>query len=398
MSKQRTILHLDLDAFFCAVEEQHNPDLIGKAFAVGGSADQRGVVASCSYPARQFGVHSAMPMAQAVRLCPELIIVSRKMGDYSDRSHAVMDILHDLTPLVEPLSIDEAFLDVTGLRHSGESIARQLQTRIDTELGLPCSLGVATNKLIAKIANNIGKSQSTSSDYPRAITHVPPGKERNFLASLDIRELWGIGPKTAHILRQMGIETIGNIAAADERELARQFGKLGHDLARRAQGIDNRPIETERDPKSISRETTFSEDVTDSDTLKRTLRTLADSVGYRLRQKNLSGTTVKLKLRWADFTTLTRQTTLPHPIDQDNDIYRIALDLFTTNYPTGQPVRLIGVGVAGLESGVRQLSLWDQPKQEDNRQLQTALDEIRHKFGHNAIQRGTRLSTDSDTN
>ena len=396
MSKQRTILHLDLDAFFCAVEEQHNPDLIGKAFAVGASADQRGVVASCSYPARQFGVRSAMPMAQAVRLCPELIIVSRKMGDYSARSQDVMDILHDLTPLVEQLSIDEAFMNVTGIG-SGETVAKQLQTRIDDELGLPCSLGVATNKLVAKIANNIGKSQSTSSDYPRAITHVSPGDERAFLAPLDIRELWGVGPKTAQTLRRMGIHTIGDIAAADERDLARQFGKLGHDLAQRAQGIDNRPIETDRDPKSISRETTFSEDVTDSDTLKRTLRKLADSVGYRLRKKNLSGTTVKIKLRWADFTTLTRQTTLTHPIDQDNDIYRIALDLFTSNYPTGQPVRLIGVGVAGLESGVRQLSLWDQPKQADNRQLQTALDEIRQKFGDSAIQRGTHLSTNSDT-
>ena len=318
------------------------------------------------------------------------------MGDYSARSRDVMDILHDLTPLVEQLSIDEAFMNVTGIG-SGDIVAQQLQARIDDELGLPCSLGVATNKLVAKIANNIGKSQSTSSDYPRAITHVSPGEERGFLAPLDIRELWGVGPKTAQTLRRMGIHTIGDIAAANEQDLARQFGKLGHDLARRAQGIDDRPIETERDPKSISRETTFSEDVTDSDTLKRTLRELADSVGYRLRQKNLSGTTVKIKLRWADFTTLTRQTTLTHPIDQDNDIYRIALDLFTSNYPTGQPVRLIGVGIAGLESGVRQLSLWDQPKQADNRQLQTALDEIRQKFGDNAIQRGTHLSTNSDT-
>jgi DNA polymerase-4 len=391
MATHRTILHLDLDAFFCAVEEQHNPDLIGKPFAVGGSTDSRGVVASCSYPARMYGVRSAMPMATAVNLCPDLILVSRHMGDYSVKSKEVMAILHDLTPLVEQLSIDEAFLDVTGLRGTGEQVARNLQSRIRNELNLPVSLGVAASKLVAKIANNIGKGNVRTGDYPRAITVVQPGQEAAFLAPLDIRELWGVGPKTAESLRHMGVQTIGDIAKYDQKTLVKRFGKHGYDLSVRARGIDNRPVETERETKSVSRETTFSRDVTAISTLMKTLRDLSDSVGYRLRNKHLAGTTVKLKLRWDDFTTLTRQTTLPHPINQDEQIYRAACDLFDEHYPPGTPVRLIGVGVSGFETGTTQLSLWDSPRQEENTDLQSALDDIRHKFGTDAIKRGSQL-------
>jgi DNA polymerase IV len=393
MSHPRTILHLDLDAFFCAVEEQHNPALHGQPFAVGGTADARGVVASCSYPARRFGVRSAMPMSQALRLCPDLIVVSRHMGDYSAASQQVMALLHTLTPLVQPLSIDEAFLDVTGLPNSGEAIARHLQARIQHQLNLPCSLGVASNKLTAKIANNIGKGRVRTGDYPRAITIIPPGTEAAFLAPLDIRELWGVGPRTADRLRQMGINTIGDIAAADERTLAQRFGKHGHDLFRRAHGIDNRPVETKQVAKSISRETTFDHDTRDPAILKQTLRSLADSVGFRLRKKGLRGTTVKIKLRWQDFTTLTRQATLPQPIDSDDAIYTAALTLFDDHY-NGQYVRLIGVGVSGFDDHPRQLSLWDTPQQASNRDLQTALDDIRHKFGRDAIQRGSQLNPD----
>ena len=248
----RTILHLDLDAFFCAVEEQHNKALVGKPFAVGGDPQKRGVVASCSYAARKFGVRSAMPMARAVRLCPDLIVVSRHMGDYSAMSRKVMAILHRLTPLVEQLSIDEAFLDVTGLPGDGEQIARQLQARIRDELDLPASLGVASNKLIAKIANNIGKASATGDGPPNAINVIAPGAEAAFLAPLPVRELWGVGPKTAQRLRQMNVETIGDLTRWSERDLAMRFGKLGHDLARRAMGIDNRPVQTEHETKSVS--------------------------------------------------------------------------------------------------------------------------------------------------
>ncbi|MEO0563992.1 MAG: DNA polymerase IV [Chloroflexota bacterium] len=396
MATNRIILHLDLDAFFCAVEEQLQPHLAGQPFAVGGAADSRGVVASCSYPARLYGVCSAMPMARAKRLCPELIVVSRKMGDYSARSKEVMAILHDLTPLVQPISIDEAFMDVTGLRGTGEEIARRLQSHIADETRLPCSLGVASNKLVAKIANNIGKAAVQSGDYPRAITVVKPGTEAAYLAPLGVRELWGVGPKTAESLARLGITTIGDIAAYNERELVRRFGKHGYDLHRRAGGIDNRPVETERETKSVSRETTFSRDVTDLNALHHTLRKLSDSVGYRLRDKGLAGTTVKLKLRWNDFTTLTRQTTLPTAIDHDDAIYKAALALFEAHY-AGRRVRLIGVGVSGFETSAQQLSLWDAPQQEANRDLQSTLDDIRHKFGTSAITRASQLALDDET-
>src|SRR5690606_3858928 len=238
----RTILHLDLDAFFCAVEELHTPELRGQPFAVGGRPEERGVVASCSYAARKFGVRSAMPMSTAVQRCPDLKIVPRRMGAYSAMSRRVMAIVHELTPLVEQLSIDEAFLDVTGLHQGGEMIARQLQARINNELELPCSLGVATNKLVAKIANNIGKDQAAGDGPPNAITVVQPAEEAAFLAPLPIRELWGVGPRTAERLNAMGVYTIGDLTQHSEQTLVQRFGKAGRDMARHARGIDDRPV------------------------------------------------------------------------------------------------------------------------------------------------------------
>lgn len=386
----RTILHLDLDAFFCAVEEQHNPALRGKPFAVGGAADQRGVVAACSYPARVYGVRSAMPMAKALRLCPDLTIVRAQHGRYGAVSKQVMAVLHELTPIVEQLSIDEAFMDVTGLKGTSEDIARGLQQRINAELGLPCSLGVAANKLIAKTANTVGKARVQTGEPPNSILVVPAGDEAAFLAPLPIRELWGVGPKTADTLNKMGIHTIGELADYPAFELRRKFGKHGDDLSQRARGIDTRRVETEHETKSISKETTFGHDISEETELKRTLRQLADEVGYRLRKQGYSGTTVKLKLRWSDFTTLTRQMTLPHTVDQDEDIYREALALFDAHWPPGKPVRLIGVGVSGLEEGGRQMTLWESTAPE-NRQLQSTLDDIKRRFGEGAIRRGSTV-------
>ncbi len=388
----RKILHLDLDAFYCAVEELRDPTLKGKAFAVGGRPDQRGVVASCSYPARRFGVRSAMPMSQAVRLCPQLVIVGANFGKYHEASAQVMSILNDLTPLVEQISIDEAFLDVSLLRDEAEQVARGLQAQINRQCGLPASLGVASNKLVAKIANNIGKAGARGDLPPNAIKVIPPGTEAAFLAPLPTRELWGVGPKTAEALARLGIHTIGDLARWPQGDLVRRFGKHGTELADRARGLDDRPVETESESKSVSSETTFAQDIADSATLQRTLRTLSDKVGRRLRKEGLQGTTIKLKLRWSDFTTLTRQVTLAHATHHDDEIYQAALDLFGRVWIEGRPVRLLGVGVSGFEQTNRQLGLWEQPRLEaEQSSLESALDKLRDRFGDSVIQRGSEL-------
>ncbi|GIK38130.1 MAG: DNA polymerase IV [Chloroflexota bacterium] len=390
----RKILHLDLDAFFCAVEEQRDPSLRGKAFAVGGRPETRGVVASCSYAARRFGIRSAMPMARAVKLCPHLIIVSAHFDAYQAASQQVMARLHQLTALVEQLSIDEAFLDVSDLPEPAELLARRLQATINADLDLPCSLGVASNKLVAKIANDVGKAAARSDQPPNALQVVPPGQEAAFLAPLPVEALWGVGPKTTERLHGLGLRTIGDLARWPEADLMRRFGQHGHDLARHSWGIDERPVVTEHEAKSISQETTFARDITDGSTLQETLRHQSEQVGYRLRRKGLNGTTVKLKLRWADFTTLTRQVTLEQPTNLDDDIYAAALQLFEKTWPPGKRVRLIGVGVSGFETAAYQLELWSDPQLAQTRRLQSVLDELRERFGRQAIQRGSHLLRD----
>ncbi len=386
----RKILHLDLDAFFCAVEELQDPGLRGLAFAVGGKPDQRGVVSSCSYAARRFGVRSALPMAQAVRMCPNLLIRPPQFKAYRAASEQVMTRLHNLTPFVEQISIDEAFLDVTMLPENAEVIARRLQAQINSELGLPCSLGVASNKLVAKIANNIGKDRAGKDAPPNAIMIIPAGTEAEFLAPLAARELWGVGPKTAEQLAKLGIKTIGDIAGYPENRLIRQFGKHGEELAQRSKGIDTRPVETEGETKSVSKETTFNQDLRDAEMLKRTLRGLSDGVGRQLRKSGLSGTTVRIKLRWSDFTTLTRQVTLPHPTQHDNEIYEAALELFSRAW-SGRAVRLIGVGVSGFEGGAFQTGLWDRPRPKQDTRLESVLDTLRDRFGESVVKRGSDL-------
>lgn len=390
----RKIIHLDLDAFFCAVEALREPSLRGKCFAVGGSPEGRGVIASCSYPARKFGVHSAMPTARALQLCPELIVLHGRRDLYSDYSRKVMAQLHNFTDLVQQISIDEAFMDVSDLRSPAEQIARQVQSAIWDELHLPCSLGVATNKLVAKIANTVGKSTASKDGPPMKINIIPPGEEAAFLAPLDVSELWGVGPKTAAALQDLGIETIGDIARWPEADLVRRFGQHGRALARRSRGIDDRDVTTEHEVKSISHEVTFAEDVTDEAELRRTVCRLAENVGRRLRRAELGGTTVKIKLRWSDFTTLTRQTTLDQATDQDREITQTALQLLEHNWPRGKPVRLIGVGVANLSDPIRQLNLWDDDVERGQR-LQEAVDDLRDRFGRNAIRRAIEIKPDA---
>ena len=391
----RKILHFDLDAFYCAVEEQRHAELKGAPFAVGGRPESRGVVASCSYAARQFGIRSAMGMAQAVRLCPQLRILPPDMREYGQVSRRVMEILHKTSPLVEQLSIDEAFLDVSERREYATVLARRLQAEVEDTLGLPSSLGVATNKLVAKIATDVGKAAFQTDDYPRAIQVVPPGREAEFLAPLPVDALWGVGPRTRERLAAIGIHRVADLLAAPAAGLARQFGKLGQDLRSQAQGIDQRPVVTEREAKSISQETTFAQDVVDTETLRRALRQQAAEVGIRLRRNSLAARTITVKLRWADFTTRTRQTTVSQPLDDDDEISRIALDLLTSLRPGGTAVRLIGVGCSGLVPAVRQMSIFDLPAdaetQAKKEQLNEAVQMLRKRFGADAIRRGSEL-------
>jgi DNA polymerase-4 len=413
----RTILHLDLDAFFCAVEEQRDPTLRGRPFAVGGTPDSRGVVSSCSYAARRYGVRSAMPMSQAVRLCPDLVVVPARHGAYGAASRRVMARLRQLTPLVEQLSIDEAFLDVSELAQPGEALARELQAAIRDDYGLPCSLGVAANKLVAKIATDVGKTAARNEERgrmndeeprdlrpsfivhhssfqdgpPYAICIVQPGQEAAFLAPLPTTALWGVGPKTAARLGELGIHTIGDIARRSEAELGRLFGKHGRDLARRAQGIDDRPVETQREAKSISQETTYARDVREEARLRATLQSLAAGVGRRLRRAGLGATTIGIKLRWADFTTVTRQTTLGQPTDQDEVIAVAATRLFERAWLPGEWVRLLGVSASGLGPAPRQLGLWDETDTEQQRRLQAAVRALRERFGDGAVRWGSEI-------
>jgi DNA polymerase IV len=386
----RKILHLDLDAFFCSVEELRRPELVGKPFAVGGQPGQRGVVASCSYAARQFGVHSAMPMSRAMRLCPGLEVVSSSHRVYGQYSEQVMAHLRQLTPLVEQVSIDEAFLDVSDLPEEPGKIAIDLHDRINEETHLPCSLGVATNKLMAKIANDFGKSQHRGITPPNAITVVTPGQEAEFLAPLPVQALWGVGPKTAARLQALGIVRISELANQGETFLIAHFGRYGRNLFLYARGIDDQPLSIEHEVKSISQEITYERDVSDPRQLDQTLREMASMVAYKLRQERLTGKTVRVKLRWPDFSTHTRQVSLNQPTDQDGIILASARALLGEIWEPDRAVRLLGVGVAGLCPAQHQLTLWETPNEKE-RKLLEAVDQLRERFGKRALVHADEL-------
>ncbi len=387
---EQKIIHLDLDAFFCAVEELRQPDLRAKPFAVGGRPQERGVVSSCSYAARQFGVHSAMPMAQALRLCPNLIVIAPDHTAYHAASEQVMSILREWTALVEQISIDEAFLDVSDLPQPPLELAQALQNTIYQRLHLPCTIGVAGSKMVAKIATDVGKSRHRSDTPPNAIEVVPPGHAASFLAPLPVNMLWGVGPKTAARLADLGVKTIGDLARLPEAVLARHFGAVGRELSRHARGIDDRPVITERATRSISQEVTFDRDIADPQRLQQTLHQLCEQVAFHLRQKNLCAGTVRIKLRWPDFTTQTRQVSLSQPTDQDEQIFEAAESLFKSLWQPGRPVRLLGVGGSHLTERAHQLSLWDTKDQKERRLLD-ALDKLHERFGDQAVQRGRHL-------
>lgn len=378
----RVILHFDLDAFFCSVELLRHPKLRDRPFIVGGLPASRGVVASASYPARQHGIRSAMPTSQALRHCPDLVILQPDHKTYSHVSHQVIDLLRQSAPQVEQISIDEAFLDVSDAHESGEAIARHLQESIEERFHLPNSWGVASNKLVAKIATEIGK--------PQGLVVVPPGEEAEFLSPLPVDMLWGIGPKSKEQLSRIGITTIGGIAALPPGRLKQFFGDRGPELAARARGCDNRPVAEGQTRRSISSECTFARDVSDEGQLQRTLLMMSEELAGRLRQEELAGRTVRIKLRWPDFRTITRQMRLEQPTDQDQEIYKAARQLFREVWKKGAKVRLLGVAVADLGLRTRQLHLFDRTWQEEAR-LFEAIDAIREKYGNQALRRASLL-------
>lgn len=329
-----------------------------------------------------------MPMARAIRLCPELIIIQGNHQLYRQFSQEVMDILRVYSAILEQISIDEAFLDITGIGQNPESIALDLHNKILSELGLPNSIGIASNKLVAKIATEIAKSSAKTFDAPpNAILYIPPGEEADFLAPLDIKYLWGIGPKSAQKLNDMGIQTVGDLARMPQETLVRMFGITGYELWLRAHGIDNRPVIQQHVVKSISREITFAEDIQERKLLEGTLFELTMQVCDRLVRKKLEGTTVKLKLRWKDFTTISRQETLSHSTDQSETIFLTALKLFNRTWKGQVAVRLLGVGISGLTP--KQLSLWEnqpeEPRSNRREQLSTAVDALGKKYGESIL-------------
>jgi nucleotidyltransferase/DNA polymerase involved in DNA repair len=281
-------------------------------------------------------------------------------------------------------------MDVTGVPEPLIKIAEDLQKRVNQETGLPISIGGATNKLIAKIANDWGKSQNKTAHPPNAITIVTPGEEADFLAPLPVQSLWGVGPKTAKKLVAIGINTIGKLAKCNAATLEMLFGQYGFDLQRRAKGIDKRPIEMEHDVKSVSNEVTFARDLTDKHDLLLVVRQLSEQVGRRLRRASLAGSTIQIKLRWSDFTTITRQTTLSSPTNLDQEIYNAAVLLFNKNRPAGKPVRLVGVGVSNLGAPIYQLSLWEDDHQK-KASLVEAMDSLRERYGNDIILRADQL-------
>lgn len=345
----RTILHIDMDAFYCAVEERRDPSLRGKAFAVGGPSS-RGVVASCSYPARHRGVRTAMPSGQARRLCPELIFIRGDYDDFLHTSKQIRQILADHSPLLEPLSVDEAWLQVAGDAQAGEATARALRRRINRELRLPCSIGLSTNKLVAKIASGVGKRRKARYfplRYPNTLEIVPPGEEANYLAPLPIEVIWGIGSRSAPRLHALGIRRVEELRALSKFTLQREFGASGRGFWQRARAIDDSPLITEPSPgKSVGRGRTFPYDLRQEKDLREQLRLLGLDVMKRLRGRELRGRVVSLSLRWSDFTSCQRQRRLPALCDEPDVFLAVAQQLFTELWQPGRPVRKLTVRMA----------------------------------------------------
>ena len=387
--RSKHIIHLDMDAFYPSVEVLDNPDLKGKPVIVGGSKE-RGVVSSASYEARKFGIHSAQPMARARRLCPDGIFLPVRMSRYQEISGQVLKIFHGVTPLVEPLSIDEAFLDVTGsTRIFGppETIAKLIKKTILLQTGLTVSAGVAPSKFVAKIASDI--------DKPDGLTVVSPNEIREFLDPLPVEKMWGVGKMTRLTLRGFNIRTFRELRQTPAGFLEKKFGKHGINMHLLAMGIDDRDVIPEHDVKSLGHEQTFLHDITSLDAAKKELLALGNKVARRMRHKGVTGYTVTLKVKYNDFVQITRSATLPKPTDDGLEIYSTGCRLLEKTQVTQKPIRLLGISLSHLNfCGIRtQLSLFDRDRSyEKRRKLNTTLDSLYEKFGDQSVLPGTLIN------
>ena len=395
----RAILHVDMDSFYVSVEVLQDPSLKGKPVIVGGSGD-RGVVASCSYEARAYGIHSAMPSTRARRLCPDAIFLSGHYDLYSEYSRKLHAVLTSFTPLVEGISLDEAFLDVTGAQRlfgTGAEIGQRIRQRVAEELVLACSVGVASNKLLAKLASKAAKPRAARSgtEPGLGVCVVEEERELEFLHPLPVSALWGVGPATEARLQRFGVATIGDLATVPLATLVGSLGQaLGAHLHELANGRDPRPVEPDREVKSVSHEETYAVDHVEREALRVEAVRMADSVANRLRDARLSGRTVTIKVRFGDFSTITRSHTLPSPVDSGPTIARAAVELLD-QVDVSPGVRLFGVGVSNLaEDGARQLSLDDALNAAGWEDATKAVDEVRARFGDRAVGPGTLASSD----
>jgi nucleotidyltransferase/DNA polymerase involved in DNA repair len=379
------ILHVDMDAFYASVEQRDNPDLRGKPVIVGAGPRERGVVAAASYEARKFGVHSAMPSRTADKLCPQGVFVPPDMKKYGQVSKQIMTILGAFTPFVQPVSVDEAFMDVTGSTQKfGDAltIARRIKAEIHAQTGLTASVGVAPNKFLAKLASDLNK--------PDGLTVITEANKVEMLAPLPVSKIWGVGKVTEKRLHEVGIRTIGDLQRMPLDELRQRFGDTADHLHALAMGKDDREVETDEESKSISSEHTFDVDTTDLDQIKKCLLEQCEEVGSRLRQEKLAARTVQLKLRYADFTTLTRRRTLPQPTQDEMMLYEVAGQLLVAEGIEGKRIRLIGVGGSNLVPPEIQSDLFNRTDEKRAR-VNKVVDDLRGKLGPGAIKRGTSL-------
>jgi DNA polymerase IV len=385
MTENQQIIHVDMDAFYASVEQLDNPDLASKAVIVGGDPKKRGVVSAASYQARKFGVHSAMPMSKAIRLCPHAVVLPVRMKRYAELSRQIHSIFEKFTPQIEPISLDEAFLDVTGslkLFGSAENIGRDIKHQINQQLNLVASVGIATNKFLAKLASDL--------DKPDGFVVITEENKQRILDPLPVFRIWGIGKVTEKALKSKSIFTIEQLRKTPTDIIHSIFGEQSQHILQLAQGIDNRKVESDREAKSISSEQTFSTDINDKNILLEVLINQVENVAQRLRANDLEAKTIILKLRYDNFKTVTRSNTLEYQTNITKTLWKEAEKVFLNwHKKSAGPLRLLGFGASGLHKvNTGQKSLFEEPEQQKQKRLDKAFDEIRNKFGYNALKRG----------